>query len=211
MKIKLQIKNRFTGNVLFELETENNTIHNTLIEAIKSGANLDGANLTRANLYGANLYGANLYGANLYGANLDGANLTRANLYGANLTRANLDGVNLYGANLDGVSLYGANLGGANLYGVNLYGANLTRANLDGANLDGAISAETARMPMFCKWSHCIIGDEIKIGCKKMSITEWDLFFVSNEEFETKRGTKEFQQIHAVYESYKAYLTILNK
>ena len=88
--IKIQIKSIW-GEVLFEYEKDNNTLKDTLEEAVKQGANLD-----RANLYGANLTRANLYGANLDRANLDGANLDRANLYRANLTRANL-----YGANLD--------------------------------------------------------------------------------------------------------------
>jgi len=75
MKLKIEIKNRFTGKVIFDLSTEDNTISKTLIEAIKSGANLDGANL-----YGANLDGANLDGANLHGANLVRANLNRTYL-----------------------------------------------------------------------------------------------------------------------------------
>ena len=75
MKIKIQIKTILFGKVLFELEKENNTIKDTVEEAVKSGANLYRANLDGANLYGANLDGANLYRANLYGANLDGANL----------------------------------------------------------------------------------------------------------------------------------------
>ena len=77
--IKIQIKSIW-GDILFEYEKENNTIKDTLEEAVKQGANLYGANLDGANLYGANLDGANLYGANLYGANLDGAYLTGANL-----------------------------------------------------------------------------------------------------------------------------------
>ena len=66
-KIKLQIKS-VAGSILFEYEKEDNTILQTLIAAIKEGANLEGANLKGANLKGANLYGANLKGANLYGA-----------------------------------------------------------------------------------------------------------------------------------------------
>ena len=65
--IKIQIKS-ICGEVLFEYEKENNTLKDTLEEAVKQGANLD-----RANLDGANLYRANLYGANLDGANLDEA------------------------------------------------------------------------------------------------------------------------------------------
>lgn len=84
-------------------------------------------------------------------------------------------------------------------------------ANLSDANLSDAKNKETAYLPIFCKWQPCIIGNEIKIGCKQMTIENWDLFFESNEEFETKRGTEEFKQIEAVYLAYKAYLTHLSK
>ena len=110
--IKIQIKSIW-GEVLFEYEKENNTLKDTLEEAVKQGANLN-----RANLNGASLYRANLNGANLYRANLNGANLYRANLYGANLNGANLNGASLNGANLNG-----ANLNGASLYRANLNGA----------------------------------------------------------------------------------------
>ena len=55
----MQIKHKFTGEVIFE------TASDTLV----------GANLSGTDLRGANLYGANLTGANLRGANLDRANL----------------------------------------------------------------------------------------------------------------------------------------
>ena len=44
-KIKLQIKNRWTGFILFEYEKENNTIKETLIEAVNNRADLGGADL----------------------------------------------------------------------------------------------------------------------------------------------------------------------
>ena len=136
--IKIQIKSIW-GEVLFEYEKENNTIKDTLEEAVRQRASLvraslDGANLVRASLDGANLDGANLVRASLDGANLDGASLYGASLYGASLVRANLDGANLDGASLVGANLYGANLDGASLVGANLYGANLVRASLDGAS-----------------------------------------------------------------------------
>jgi hypothetical protein len=89
--IKIQIKNRWTGSIIFEYESENNTIKDTLKEAIKS----------RANLYGANLSGADLSGADLSGADLSRANLSGADLYGADLSRANLSGADLSGAKID--------------------------------------------------------------------------------------------------------------
>ena len=62
-QIKIEIKNRWTGNILFEYLSENNTIKKTLAEAIKSEANLCGADLREANLCEADLCEANLCGA----------------------------------------------------------------------------------------------------------------------------------------------------
>ena len=90
-----KIKNRFTGNILFSLETENLKL--CVEAAVNDGANLDGAYLDGANLDGANLDGANLGGANLGGANLRGANLGGANLRGAYLGGAYLGGAKLIG------------------------------------------------------------------------------------------------------------------
>ena len=64
MKTTIQIKSIF-GKLLFEFEKENNTIKDTVEEAVKNGANLNRANLDGANLNGANLDGANLYRASL--------------------------------------------------------------------------------------------------------------------------------------------------
>ena len=47
MKINIQIKSIF-GDVLFEFEKENNTIKDTVVEAVKSDANLCGADLRGA-------------------------------------------------------------------------------------------------------------------------------------------------------------------
>ena len=61
--MKIEIKSRFIGEVLFAHEQEGNTMRITLELAVKARANL-----SRADLYGANLSDANLTGANLYGA-----------------------------------------------------------------------------------------------------------------------------------------------
>jgi len=65
MKIKIEIKNRFTGKVLFELESEGNTVKNTVVEAVKVGTYLTGADLGGTYLTGADLGGADLRGADL--------------------------------------------------------------------------------------------------------------------------------------------------
>ncbi len=65
-KVKFEIKNRWTGSVLFEYEKEDNTLKETVEKAIEEGAYLEGAYLGGANLEEANLRGANLEGAYLY-------------------------------------------------------------------------------------------------------------------------------------------------
>lgn len=112
-QIKIEIRNRWTGSVVFEYTKEGNTITETVLEAIRRGANLYGANLCDADLCGADLHDANLRGANLRGANLCGADLCGADLCGANLCGANLRGADLRGADLHGADLHGANLYGA--------------------------------------------------------------------------------------------------
>ncbi|HOG08686.1 MAG TPA: pentapeptide repeat-containing protein [Syntrophales bacterium] len=75
--MKFEIKHRFTGSVIFSLETE--SLKLCVEAAVKS----------RANLYSADLCGANLRSANLYSANLRCADLHSANLYSADLCSAN--------------------------------------------------------------------------------------------------------------------------
>ena len=66
MKLKIEIKNRFTGKILFEFETENNTVKTTLLEAIKQGADLRGADLQGADLRGAYLQGFKIKAAAVF-------------------------------------------------------------------------------------------------------------------------------------------------
>ena len=66
--IKIQVKSIY-GDVLFEYSKPDNTLRDTILEAVKQRANLSGANLSGADLSGADLSGANLSGADLSGAN----------------------------------------------------------------------------------------------------------------------------------------------
>ena len=67
MEVKIEIKSIF-GNVLFEYSKENNTIKDTVEEAVRRGISLVGASLRGASLDGASLYKASLVGASLRGA-----------------------------------------------------------------------------------------------------------------------------------------------
>ena len=144
-KVKFEIKNRWTGSILFEYEKEDNTLKKTVEEAVREGANLEGADLGGADLEGAYLGGANLEGAYLGGANLRGANLRGANLRGANLEGAYLREAYLREAYLREAYLEGADLRGADLREADLVGANLVGADLEGVYIymsDSEIDSE---------------------------------------------------------------------
>ena len=84
-EIKISIKNRWTGSILFEYSSVDNTLAKTVTEALKGDAYLRNADLRNADLCGAYLRGADLCGANLRDADLCGANLRDADLRGADL------------------------------------------------------------------------------------------------------------------------------
>jgi hypothetical protein len=117
--VKIEIKCRWTGNVLFE--TEAASLKAAVEKAVEAKVSLARAYLAGANLADANLARAYLAGANLADANLADANLADANLAGAYLADANLADANLAGADLARANLAGANLAGAK---------NLTEAQL---------------------------------------------------------------------------------
>ncbi len=169
MKIH-QIKNRFTGAVLFECEAK--SIKDAVENAVEDGASLVGASLVRASLVRANLVRASLDGASLDGANLDGASLYGASLVGASLVRASLDG-----ASLDGASLVRASLDGASLDGASLDGASLDGASLDGASLDGARDGKRPIVHITgLTYSIVITATHAKVGCKYYTFAEWRKF-----------------------------------
>ena len=122
-KDTIQIKNRYTGDVIFECEAP---------EGLESGLHTRHA-LGKAAASGAYLRGANLRDAYLRDAYLRGANLSDAYLSGADLSGADLRGADLSGAYLRGANLRDADLSGAYLRDADLRGADLS----DGAKLTG--------------------------------------------------------------------------
>ena len=109
-QIKIEIRNRWTGSVVFEYTKEGNTITETVLEAIRRGADLRGADLRSADLRSANLRDADLRSADLRNADLCDANLRNADLCGANLSDADLRSADLSDADLRGANLRDANL-----------------------------------------------------------------------------------------------------
>jgi uncharacterized protein YjbI with pentapeptide repeats len=138
-KIKLSIKNRFSGVIIFEYEKENNTIAETVKECIRQ-ANEKGerANLRYADLSSADLSSADLSSADLSSANLSSANLRYADLSSADLSSADLSSANLSSADLSSANLSSANLRYADLSSADLSSANLRYADLSSADLSSA-------------------------------------------------------------------------
>jgi len=204
MKTKIRIKTRLE-NLLFEYESDNNSIKKTLLEAVKTGANLTDANLR----------GANLTDAYLRGANLTDAYLRDANLRGANLTGANLTGANLRGANLTDAYLRGANLTGANLRGAYLRGANLRGAKLKDSKGDEIIIKKIRVFSGLYRYIVIAIIDEndikyIKMGCFTRTLEEWENNFWNNEtEFPDDNSEKSKLRVFA-FEIAKKWFDIIN-
>ena len=108
-------------------------------------------------------------------------------------------------ADLSNADLSNADLSGSYLRNCDFWGCDLSGSDLRNCDLIGSY------LPIFAKWSFSIKNNQIiRIGCKEKTISEWDLWFASKEEFATKRGTPEFKQIEAIYLAHKAYLTHLN-
>jgi uncharacterized protein YjbI with pentapeptide repeats len=181
----MDIKN-LSGVVLFTHESQ--TIKETIIAAVKSGADLSDANLCGADLRGAHLRGAYLRGAYLRGANLSDADLRIAELRDADLRGANLSDANMSGAYLSGAYLRGAYLRGAELRDADLRSANLSDANMSGAYLSGAYLRDAhdnkkkiATMRVFIGlyeyqvWAVLFEDGSrwVRMGCLWKSLDEW--------------------------------------
>ena len=164
--IKIQIKNIF-GSILFELEKENNTVKETLVEAVSKRADLRGADLRGADLQGADLRGAYLRGADLQGADLRGADLQCAYLQGADLQGADLRGAYLQGADLQGADLRGAEKIKKAIVFTGLY--------------------KYVVIPYITEDNE----KRVKMGCYNRSIAEWENdFWNNNDEFPNDNSLK---------------------
>lgn len=187
--MKFEIKNRWTGSVIFtaEITCGEDASYGVKLglavnEAILKGADLTDADLRGANLPGANLAEANLPGANLYGSDLKVANLSGANLEEVNFSWANLPGANLSGSNLKKVNFSWANLSWADLKGADLAGANLSGVNLELASLagakwyDGIIITHAPMRIQGLAYAVTILDAHMQIGCELHRLADWEVF-----------------------------------
>jgi uncharacterized protein YjbI with pentapeptide repeats len=81
--MKFEIKQRYTGAVLFALECGSMKL--CVEAAVKAGSNLSYSDLRGSDLSGSNLSGSDLSYSDLRGSNLSGSNLRGSNLIGSDL------------------------------------------------------------------------------------------------------------------------------
>jgi uncharacterized protein YjbI with pentapeptide repeats len=202
--MKIEIKCRFSGSVLFAHEAEGNTLKVTLEAACQARANLAGAYLA-----GAYLAEANLAGANLARAYLDRANLAGAYLVGAYLPEAYLAGAYLAEADLARANLADAYLARAYLAGAYLAGAYLDRANLAGAYLGNGEKLVGERpivqigpIGSRCAYVTAYLTDQglrFDAGCQRQ---------ITREIFELRLANEHGDNVHA--KEYRAALALID-
>lgn len=160
--MKIEIKNRFSGEVIFSHDQENNSVKITVELAVREKADLHSANLRSADLRYANLRYADLRSADLSYANLRSANLRYANLRFADLRFADLSYADLSYADLRSADLRSADLGSADLicYGDMKF---IFTMQLD-------------------SWPIGFTKDTLQIECQKHPIDDWRNF--SDEQIE---------------------------
>jgi uncharacterized protein YjbI with pentapeptide repeats len=115
------------------------------------------------------------------------------------------------GGNFRGGDFLGGDFRGGDFWGGNFWGGNFRGGNFLGGNFRGG-NFRGGNMYVHCKWFVGLTSEGlVKIGCKTFSFEEWDKWFLGTEEFSTKRGTKDFAQIQAMYQSLKAYTVFLQE
>ena len=181
--IKLSIKNRFTGSIIFEYEKENNTIVETIKEFIrkeigagKSHADLRYANLRYADLRYADLRHANLRYADLRYADLRHANLGSADLGSADLRHADLSYANLHYGKIKFIRV----INGLYKYIVIPYVTETGEAR-------------------------------IKMGCYDRTLKEWEDDFWNNPDEFPNDGSEKSNLRLLAFETAKQYLKIITK
>jgi uncharacterized protein YjbI with pentapeptide repeats len=129
--MKIEIKNRWNGSVLFSVEAT--SMKEAVEVAVKSGSDLSDSDLR-----GSNLSGSDLKGSDLRGSDLKGSDLSDSDLRGSDLRGSDLRGSDLSGSDLRDSDLRGSDLSDSNLSGSNLSDSNLSDSNLSGSNLSGS-------------------------------------------------------------------------
>ena len=135
-KKPFEIKDRYSGRVLFETEAE--TLKDALEEAVMSSMNLSCADLRNADLREACLANANLSNADFSGASLFKTVLHRSNLIGTRFCNVDLRGADIRYASLKKAVLQNSDLRVTDFMQSDLTQADFRNSKLEDASLRGA-------------------------------------------------------------------------
>ena len=106
INITLYIKNRFTGEVIYE--SKKTTYKEAVVEAVEKGVSLRNSNLRNSNLSNSNLSDSNLRNSNLSDSNLSNSNLSDSNLSDSDLRNSNLRNSDLSDSDFENTDLQNA-------------------------------------------------------------------------------------------------------
>jgi len=172
--MKIQIKHRYTGDVIFEHDCEDNNIKKTVLKAIELGSNLSYSNLRGSDLSGSDLSGSNLRGSDLSGSDLSGSNLSYSNLRGSDLSGSDLSYSNLSGSDLRGSDLRGSDLRGSDLRGSDLSGSDLSGSDLSQATTTKRYFQSSCIGSAKRLTTYCFDDDTIWCGCFQGTLKDFE-------------------------------------
>ena len=208
--MKFEIKNRFSGSVIFSAECASFKFCVEL--AIRAKVSLLYADLSYADLRSADLRSADLRYADLRSADLSYADLRSADLRYADLSYADLRYADLRCADLSYADLRYADLRSADLSYADLSYADLSYADLRSAGLRSAdlsyADLRYADLIVFKHqkhWAYYTFDGSLRIGCIVLPITEWKETFdqIGLEEGYTKEQILMYGQfINMCYEKF---------
>ena len=150
--MKIEIKNRYTKEVIFSHECKNNTVKKTVLEAIRQNCNLRESDLSGSDLSRCDLSGSNLSRCNLRGSDLSESDLSESDLSWSNLRESDLSWSDLSWSDLSGSNLSGSDLSGSN---------------------GNCKEIKTVQTDI---WHVCMTANVMQIGCEQHTLIEWKNF-----------------------------------
>jgi hypothetical protein len=118
--MSIEIRNRWSGAVIYTHNVEGATMRDAVLAAIAADSNLRDSDLSDSDLSDSDLRDSDLRGSDLSGSDLSGSDLRGSDLRGSDLSGSDLSGSDLRDSDLSGSDLSGSDLSGSDLRGANL-------------------------------------------------------------------------------------------
>jgi uncharacterized protein YjbI with pentapeptide repeats len=121
-KIKLQIKNRWTGEILFEFEKEGNTHKETVTEFLKEKA---GTTIRDADLSEMDLSGVSFYNSSFYNSSFDNSSFYNSSFYNSSFDNSSFDN-----SSFDNSSFYNSSFYNSSFYNSSFYNSSFDNSTI---------------------------------------------------------------------------------